>query len=565
MSLALKARRNPARLPVQMTATERRAARIVRDAVRALEAGASWSDVARGLNAASLSQAVNGLAWNDFERVLSQIEAPIAQEITEGGALIASQAGAGGRTGAAFTLPNAAGLGYSFNKTDPRIVGWAQAQSGKLVTSVTESTRAAIRQTIVDAFARQITVKDTAVRLRSVIGLTPKGAAAVTRLQDRVTEEYLRSGLTQTVATERAASQAARYAERLLNARAEAIARTEIMRASNEGRYLGWQQAVEGGWADRDSVKEWTTGGGACTICSFTSGERVRWDEQFSVGVTMPPAHSHCRCTAVLLPPNAAIRPVNPSEVPGVTPFETPAPPSVGVPSVPKAPQPPKSSYVPKPDRGKDFDKDMPKLVGQHREYLESKPKGRGAFNTEGVQNAANYYGYHAKPTLVTKDQMDYLIEKEGYTEIWRGVTGKGELSATEVANAFRTSETHWIGHGIYGHGTYTATVPKTAYEYAAEALGRKTPATGAVTSGYVTRMGLRPDARVADIVDLKFDFADFQLKFLGREEVEFAMDDISSYAMVRGYDAIRITDKYTKQGDFLLILNRSALAVERG
>lgn len=77
--------------------------------------------------------------------------------------------------------------------------------------------------------------------------------------------------------------------------RINTIARTEIMRAANYGRYSAWNRSgvVKG--------KEWLTAfdDRTCDICAALDGERRRLDEQFSVGVLMPPAHPNCRCTAV--------------------------------------------------------------------------------------------------------------------------------------------------------------------------------------------------------------------------------------------------------------------------
>lgn len=82
---------------------------------------------------------------------------------------------------------------------------------------------------------------------------------------------------------------------KLMEHRARTIARTEVQRAANMGRYHAWEKSgkVEG--------KEWLTyfDDRTCPICAGLDGERRKLSEPFSIGVMMPPAHPNCRCTAV--------------------------------------------------------------------------------------------------------------------------------------------------------------------------------------------------------------------------------------------------------------------------
>jgi hypothetical protein len=82
------------------------------------------------------------------------------------------------------------------------------------------------------------------------------------------------------------------------------IARTEVMTAANQGRFISWQQAGDRGLIDLSTAyKEWIAEDDACDECSFADGEFALAEEDFeSVGEGMPPAHPNCRCTAVLVP-----------------------------------------------------------------------------------------------------------------------------------------------------------------------------------------------------------------------------------------------------------------------
>jgi len=98
--------------------------------------------------------------------------------------------------------------------------------------------------------------------------------------------------------------------------RINTIARTEVMRAANYGRYSAWKRSgvVKG--------KEWVTAWDdrTCDICMGLDGERRKLDDVFSIGVMMPPAHPNCRCTAVpILMDEKLVAKNNPAEIRAAT------------------------------------------------------------------------------------------------------------------------------------------------------------------------------------------------------------------------------------------------------
>ncbi len=204
-------------------------------------------------------------------------------------------------------------LSGAFDVTDPRAIAWAQRRAGQLIVEITDQQRGLVRNLITEALRDGITVDATAARVRQVVGLTDRYAQAVTNSRARTFESLLKAGLNPAQAAARADQLADAYRQRLLQSRATTIARTEILAASNQGRYLAWQQGVEEGLIHPDSVKEWRTApamsryGPPCVHCLPYNGIRTRWDQPFSNGAMMPPLHPNCRCTAVILPPDKGV------------------------------------------------------------------------------------------------------------------------------------------------------------------------------------------------------------------------------------------------------------------
>ncbi len=81
------------------------------------------------------------------------------------------------------------------------------------------------------------------------------------------------------------------------DARAELIARTESMKAANEGQRQGWEQAVEKGLLPSDAERIWIGTAGMCPECEALDGTRAALDGEYGDGVSGPPLHPNCRCT----------------------------------------------------------------------------------------------------------------------------------------------------------------------------------------------------------------------------------------------------------------------------
>lgn len=84
-------------------------------------------------------------------------------------------------------------------------------------------------------------------------------------------------------------------------ARADLIARTETMTATNQGQREAWGQAVDAGLLSGRERRTWIATEGACPLCEELDGEVVDLDKEYSNGGDGPPLHPNCRCTEGLI------------------------------------------------------------------------------------------------------------------------------------------------------------------------------------------------------------------------------------------------------------------------
>lgn len=147
--------------------------------------------------------------------------------------------------------------GFAFDVTNPASVAWVKAHAADTIKGINDATREAIKDLIEEAFTEQFDVDDLTKEISSLLG--DKG-------------------------------------------RAEVIARTETMRASNEGQTQAWDQALDEGLLTGTEQKEWITtpDDRLCPVCEPLDGVTVALDDRFDVDgdeIDSPPAHPNCRCT----------------------------------------------------------------------------------------------------------------------------------------------------------------------------------------------------------------------------------------------------------------------------
>lgn len=178
---------------------------------------------------------------------------------------------------------------FAFDQTSPEAVAWARANAAELVTLITEEQFETLRRIVVEGFTKQLTPKAIAKQIRGVVGLTGPQAGKFARILE-----------------EQGKTKAYAYAKKAKATRAETIARTEVLKASNEGQRMAWMQAKDAGVLTGRELREWITtyDDRTCEICAPMDGQLVGLTEPFTTGdgnrVDGPPAHPRCRCATGL-------------------------------------------------------------------------------------------------------------------------------------------------------------------------------------------------------------------------------------------------------------------------
>lgn len=193
---------------------------------------------------------------------------------------------------------------------NPAAVEWANRHAAELIVEITGDTEAAVRALIVRAFEEGIAPLPASRLIRESVGLTERYVQAVLALRQRILDspgslQYAgntpirvpKSGMS----ADRLERTLAQYTTRLQNSRARTIARTETMRASNEGQRILWREARNQGLISRRIQQEWITFDPCPEICAPLDGERADLGALFPGGYDGPPAHPNCRCTLGLV------------------------------------------------------------------------------------------------------------------------------------------------------------------------------------------------------------------------------------------------------------------------
>lgn len=181
---------------------------------------------------------------------------------------------------------------FSFDGKNAEAQQAALDQAARMVTEITDETEKAIRLVIAKSIKEGIPPYDAASRILPLIGLTSAQAQAVLKYREQLEGSGLTSG--------KVDDEVNGYADKLLESRADAIARTEIMDALNEGQQAAWMQAQDDGVLTDGATKEWITTPDelTCEYCAPMDGKTVPIGDEFSEGD--PPLHPNCRCTIAI-------------------------------------------------------------------------------------------------------------------------------------------------------------------------------------------------------------------------------------------------------------------------
>jgi hypothetical protein len=231
-------------------------------------------------------------------------------------------AGAVAATGhGAAALLSGQGLRASFRASHPNVVLYARTHAAALVEGVADETRRVIAEVIALGAERGLTTVQQSRAIREVVGLPPQWARAPQALADELRAGDLAAATRRLSATERQEVRGrilddtvddafvdrmtARYAESLVNLRAQTIARTESLAAAHAGLVEEWKQARDAGVLPIAMRQYWivTPDDRLCPICvripemnpdGRALGEPFMTPEGL---VDYPPApHPNCRC-----------------------------------------------------------------------------------------------------------------------------------------------------------------------------------------------------------------------------------------------------------------------------
>lgn len=261
---------------------------------------------------------------------------------------------AGGAFAAAAAVP-ITGAVFHFNRLNPILIQWLQNYTLGLIREISDSTKTAVRDQLIDGMRRGIGPRSQAKQIKASVGLTQRQSAAVAnfrkeletfhqkrsaagwnlgakidrvngaqvfkpsadgtpkdgidarRLRDFRYDKTLIRAMEQNkpLTPEQVDKMVAAYARKYRKYRAEMIARTESMRALNIGVQDGWRQAVEAGKVPEGLVRRfWKVAHDErlCEICSPVPDMNdggVKLGQPFATPkgpVMLPPLHPSCRC-----------------------------------------------------------------------------------------------------------------------------------------------------------------------------------------------------------------------------------------------------------------------------
>lgn len=194
-------------------------------------------------------------------------------------------------------LPREAGLRMRFDLLNPRAVDHLRRYDFDLVQQLSRTSVDGLRSIMVRAFEEGMPPRVAAREIRAVVGLTRNMEQAVASRKAELKAEGRKSDQVERM-TEK-------YRQKLLNYRGLNIARTETVRAANEGTLEQERQMQDVGLLGQDAARFWvvTKDDRLCAVCQAIPGlnpQGRNMNQPFitQTGTVMsPPAHPSCRCT----------------------------------------------------------------------------------------------------------------------------------------------------------------------------------------------------------------------------------------------------------------------------
>jgi len=253
-------------------------------ALRTARAMPDEAVIASALRARKSKPAVNAIDWKRFDAAVMRALLPSLIVLYQSGASAGAKMvkrKAGGQT-------FAVGATLNFTLKNPRAIEWIRAHAGERVKQISDISRQAIRDLVEQSFTSGVPPRVLARQLRDYIGLDSRFAKAAQRFEQGLVD----AGFLPAEVEKKAAA----YADRLLRSRADRIAYSETLTASNQGQRLLWQDAREAGLLGADARREWIADADSCDDCQELDGTTAELDGEYEGGVDGPPLHPRCSC-----------------------------------------------------------------------------------------------------------------------------------------------------------------------------------------------------------------------------------------------------------------------------
>lgn len=194
-------------------------------------------------------------------------------------------------------VPTAVTFGLRFDMPDLLARGrvWQTVdEQGWLRFGADQEWRDAAADVLRRAFVEGGHPYETARRIRDGLGLNGQQLRRLAVYEQGLNEAGMRASEIQRLGE--------RFRARLVRERAETIARTETLRAAQEGEWAAWEQAAGDGVLQPDRTwRLWQARGDACPLCSELDGTRVRFNEEWPFGSMLARRHPRCRCVQSLV------------------------------------------------------------------------------------------------------------------------------------------------------------------------------------------------------------------------------------------------------------------------
>ena len=198
-------------------------------------------------------------------------------------------------------IPAATNAPFAFDVFKPNVTDYVATHGAAMVTLTTDSTKAAIVETLQNAYAMRTPIGDIALELKNVVtGLDSNRARALAGFTQEVSSKYPASVAQVMISDKR---------NQLIASRCMTIARTETMHAANFGQRETWSQYADSGLLIPNQVlRTWISGGGetTCEECMAMDGETAPLDGEYEGGILGPPLHPNCACSEGLVPAEEA-------------------------------------------------------------------------------------------------------------------------------------------------------------------------------------------------------------------------------------------------------------------